>query len=129
MEKSLLILVAGPYRSGTGDDPEKIAANHERLTQAALAVWDRGHIPVIGEWIALPLAKAAGSKQMGDAVWDQIVYPVADRLLEHCQAVYRIPGASRGADGDEALAVERGIPVYTDLEQIPVGRPREGRPR
>ncbi|MGZ9223899.1 MAG: DUF4406 domain-containing protein, partial [Anaerolineales bacterium] len=23
----MLILIAGPYRSGTGDDPEKMAAN------------------------------------------------------------------------------------------------------
>ena len=26
----LMILVAGPYRSGTGDDPEKMAANVRR---------------------------------------------------------------------------------------------------
>jgi hypothetical protein len=26
-QKSMLILIAGPYRSGTNDDPEKIAAN------------------------------------------------------------------------------------------------------
>lgn len=26
MDKQLLILIAGPYRSGTGDDPELLAA-------------------------------------------------------------------------------------------------------
>ncbi len=28
--RSLMILIAGPYRSGTGDDPEKIAAKVKR---------------------------------------------------------------------------------------------------
>jgi hypothetical protein len=26
-ERSLMILIAGPYRSGTGDDPERMANN------------------------------------------------------------------------------------------------------
>ena len=29
---SLMILVAGPYRSGTGDDPVKLAANVDAMT-------------------------------------------------------------------------------------------------
>ncbi len=35
-EKSLMILVAGPYRSGTNDDPQLIAANVRIMTDAAL---------------------------------------------------------------------------------------------
>jgi hypothetical protein len=31
-EKSLMILVAGPYRSGTNDDPQLIAANVKAMT-------------------------------------------------------------------------------------------------
>ncbi|MGZ4272400.1 MAG: DUF4406 domain-containing protein, partial [Solirubrobacteraceae bacterium] len=30
-----LILIAGPYRSGTGDDPELMARNLRRLEEAA----------------------------------------------------------------------------------------------
>lgn len=51
---SLMILIAGPYRSGTGDDPVKIEANVHRMEQAALAVYRKGHVPVMGEWLALP---------------------------------------------------------------------------
>lgn len=54
--KAQQILIAGPYRSGTDGDPQRIAANLARLEQAALAVYQRGHVPVIGEWLALPLA-------------------------------------------------------------------------
>ena len=34
--KSLMILVAGPYRSGTNDSPELIAANVKQMTDVAL---------------------------------------------------------------------------------------------
>ena len=56
--KAQLILIAGPYRSGTDGDAQRIAANLQRLEQAALEVYQRGHVPVIGEWLALPLAAA-----------------------------------------------------------------------
>ncbi|HCM28344.1 MAG: hypothetical protein A2Z99_01025 [Treponema sp. GWB1_62_6] len=128
MKEMLMVLVAGPYRSGTGGDPEKMRANLESLGTAALEVWNRGHLPVIGEWLALPLARAAGSKDVGDAVWDQIGYPVADRLIDRCDAVYRLPGTSRGADGDVDRARSLGLPVVTGVDQLPMGLPRPGRP-
>lgn len=39
--KAQQILIAGPYRSGTDGDPQRIAANLARLEQAALAAWNR----------------------------------------------------------------------------------------
>ncbi|AYO37938.1 Uncharacterised protein [Serratia liquefaciens] len=114
-----LILIAGPYRSGTDGDTQRIADNLHRLEQAALAVYQRGHVPVIGEWLALPLAAAAGSTQLGDAVSEAFLYPVAHRLIAQCQAIYRIEGASAGADNDVRLANEWGIPVYYRLDDIP----------
>ncbi|ENP0658346.1 NUDIX hydrolase [Serratia marcescens] len=117
--KAQQILIAGPYRSGTDGDPQRIAANLARLEQAALAVYLRGHVPVIGEWLALPLAAAAGSTQVGDAVSEAFLYPVAHRLIAQCQAVYRIEGASAGADNDVRLANEWGLTVYRRLEEIP----------
>ncbi|HDS8361826.1 TPA: NUDIX hydrolase, partial [Serratia liquefaciens] len=112
-------LIAGPYRSGTDGDTQRIADNLHRLEQAALAVYQRGHVPVIGEWLALPLAAAAGSTQLGDAVSEAFLYPVAHRLIAQCQAIYRIEGASAGADNDVRLANEWGIPVYYRLDDIP----------
>ena len=128
MQESWMVLVAGPYRSGTGGDPEKREQNLRRLEAAALEVWNRGHLPVIGEWLALPLAQAAGSVEIGDAVWDSIGYPVADRLIDRCDAMLRLPGASRGADGDVVRAAALGLPVLTSVEQLPLGAPRPGRP-
>lgn len=114
-----LILIAGPYRSGTGGKQELIDANLHRLEAAALAVYQRGHIPVIGEWLALPLAKAAGSKALDDEISEAMLYPVAHRLITRCDAIYRIAGASRGADMDIEVAREHGLAIYTRLEDIP----------
>lgn len=119
VRKNMLILIAGPYRSGTNDDPKLIRQNLDNLEAMALPLFRKGHVPVIGEWIALPLLKLAGSKRPGDALWEEIQYPVAHRLLEKCDAVLRIPGASRGADQDVKIALERGLRVYHHLDEVP----------
>lgn len=117
--KRMMILIAGPYRSGTGDDPARMAANLKGLEAYALPIWRAGHVPMIGEWVALPLMGVAGSKTAGDPVYDEIAYPVANRLLERCDAVLRVEGASKGADQDVRLAKERGLPVFTSVDAIP----------
>jgi hypothetical protein len=57
-----MILVAGPYRSGTNDDPQLIAANAKN-DGCGFEIYKIGHLPVLGEWFALPLIEAAGSKR------------------------------------------------------------------
>ena len=114
-----LILIAGPYRSGADGVQARIDENLARLENAALAVYQRGHVPVIGEWLALPLAKAAGSKSMGDEISEAMLYPVAHRLIAKCDALYRIAGASKGADMDIEVAQTLGLKIYTALEDIP----------
>ncbi len=117
--QTLLILIAGPYRSGTGDDPALMEKNLRSLESVALPLYRAGHVPLIGEWIALPLLREAGSKRSGDAVYDEILYPIANRLLTRCDAVLRLPGASKGADEDVRLARERGLPIYRSLKEVP----------
>lgn len=114
-----LILIAGPYRSGTDGVQTRIDENLARLENAALAVYQRGHVPVIGEWLALPLAKAAGSQSVGDEISEAMLYPVAHRLIAKCDAIYRIAGESRGADLDIEVAQKLGLAVYTSLDSIP----------
>ncbi len=114
-----MILVAGPYRSGTQDDPAKIAANVHQMTRVALELYQRGHLPVLGEWFALPLVEAAGSKQIGDAVFNQIFHPVAIRLIDKCDAVLRIGGASAGADEMVNIGQAKGKLIFVNLTHIP----------
>jgi hypothetical protein len=114
----MMVLVAGPYRSGTGDDPAKMAANLEHLESAALALFEAGHLPVIGEWVALPLMRRVGSRAVGDDIYQRFAYPVAHRLLEHCQAILRLPGVSNGADEDVRRAKALGIAIYHSISEI-----------
>lgn len=115
----MLILIAGPYRSGTGDDPRKMADNLRRLEEPSHALFKAGHVPMIGEWVALPVWRAAGGATVGDALYEEIFHPTAHRLLQLCEGVLRLPGASTGADNDVRIARERGIPVWFSLEEVP----------
>src|ERR1700760_3157822 len=111
MADSLMILIAGPYRSGTGDDPVLMERNLRTLEAVALPLFRAGHIPLIGEWLALPLLREGGSVRPGDAVYQEILYPIANRLITRCDGVLRLPGNSTGADEDVRLARERGLEV------------------
>jgi hypothetical protein len=115
----MMILVAGPYRSGTGDDPEKMAANVRTMEAYALPLFRAGHVPIVGEWLALPLVSLAGSRTVGDAAFDEIFHPIAERLLERCDAVLRVGGASSGADLMVRIARERGLGVFHELRTVP----------
>jgi hypothetical protein len=117
--KPMMILIAGPYRSGTGDDPEKMAANLARLESAAWPIFMKGHVPMIGEWAALPILRGAGGGGPGSPAYDAVMHPTAHRLLARCDGVLRLSGASAGADNDVAIARERGIPVWHDVSEIP----------
>ena len=117
--ESLMILIAGPYRSGTGDVPAKLAANVRAMEAYALPIFRAGHVPIVGEWLALPLVDLAGSTRIGDAAFDEIFHPIAERLLSRCDAVLRVGGASQGADQMVARARARGLRVFTRLEEIP----------
>ena len=116
---SLQILIAGPYRSGTGDDPAKMAANVAAMEAQCLPLYAAGHMPVLGEWLALPMLALAGSKQVGDAVYEELFHTHCERLLSHCDAVLRLRGESSGADRMVAVARGLGLPVYCSLEEIP----------
>lgn len=115
----MLILIAGPYRSGTNDEPELMQKNLERLESVALPLFRMGHTPMIGEWVAIPLLKKAGFKKPGDAAWEEILYPVAHRLIHKCDAVLRLEGESKGADEDVRVAKTLGLKIYYRLEDIP----------
>jgi hypothetical protein len=116
---SLMILIAGPYRSGTADNPLKMAQNVRKMEAYALPIFRAGHIPVVGEWLALPLTALAGSRRVGDEAFDEVFHPIAERLVERCDAVLRIGGASQGADLMVQLARERGLRVFRALGEVP----------
>lgn len=109
------IMVAGPYRSGS-DDPAVWAENLRALNAAALALHRRGHVPVVGVNMALPVIAAAGG---GEGDFAAIMMPLSLALAERCDACLRVGGPSRGADEEVARFAARGRPVYRALDDVP----------
>jgi hypothetical protein len=117
MADGLMILVAGPYRSGTNGDPGLIQANVDAMTRVSLELYRRGHLPVMGEWFALPLIERAEADGAQDA-FDEIFHPIAERVLARCDGCLRIGGPSEGADRMVRRAHELGKTVFTDIADI-----------
>jgi hypothetical protein len=114
------VLICGPHLSRTGGDIETLAAHRAPLEAMTLPIYERGHLPVIGEWLANPIAFAAGSRSHGDWIYGAHQYTVALRLLSRCDALLRIAGTSRGADLDVASVKALGLPVFTQVDQLPL---------
>ena len=125
-KEALTILIAGPYRSGSGDDPARMAANVAAMEAFALPLYEAGHMPLLGEWLALPLLKLAGSTRVGDAAFERIFHAHATRLLASCDAVLRVGGASAGADAMVESARSLGLAVFHSLHEIAGVSRREG---
>ena len=100
----LLVLVAGPYRSGTGDEPAALAANVEAMNRVALEVLPRRPHPGHRRGDGVAAGGARRQRRPGDGPFDEIFHPFARRLLAHCDAVLRTGGPSAGADEMVALA-------------------------
>ena len=115
----MMVLIAGPYRSGTNDDPALVQRNVKKMESYALPIFRAGHIPILGEWLALPLVELAGSRKIGDEPFNEIFHPIATRLLAKCDAVLRVGGPSAGADEMVRVGRDLGLKIYTTVEEIP----------
>jgi heme-degrading monooxygenase HmoA len=111
--QKLLIMVSGPYRTGSYF-PDAWAANLKALNTAAMALFKKGHTPVIGVNMALPVIG-----QEGPEVYNAVMLPLSLGLAERCDAVLRIGGPSTGADEEVAVFKRKGLPIFQSLDEIP----------
>lgn len=114
-----MILVAGPYRSGTDGNPARIQANVDAMTAVSLELYRRGHLPVMGEWFALPLIEEARRTADDGDPFDELFHPIAERVLARCDACLRIGGPSDGADRMVETARRLGKTVFVGLAEVP----------
>jgi hypothetical protein len=108
-------MIGGPYGTGANSAADR-AANLQRMNEAALAVWRKGHVPVIGVNLALPIVAAAGGDDAAEAA---IMMPLSLALAERCDAFLRIGGPSIGADQEMARFVAAGKNVFRPLSEVP----------
>lgn len=99
-ERLPLVYIAGPY---TNPDPVE---NTRNAIKAGMRLYDSGWgVPLIPH-LSL-LAHIVDPREVD--YW----YELDLAQLDHCSAVWRIPGASTGADKEVAHAEAAGIPVFT----------------
>ena len=102
------IMIAGAYSSGTRTDAER------EDNRAALAVFERGHTPIIGVNLALPIVQIAGAER-----FDELMMPISLAASQRCDACLRIGGPSTGADQEVQAFRDRGLPVDFALDDVP----------
>ena len=107
------IMIAGPYTSGAKSDAER-RSNLDAMNEAALKVFEKGHLPVIGVNLALPIIEVAGEER-----FDEIMMPISLEAAERCDACLRIGGPSAGADQEAEEFRTRGLKVYRDVNEVP----------
>jgi len=107
------IMIAGPYSSGAKTEADK-ARNLSVLNEAALAVFEKGHTPIIGVNLALPIIECAGIDK-----FDEIMMPVSLAAADRCDACLRIGDTSTGADQEMERFRQRGLPVFNTIEDVP----------
>jgi hypothetical protein len=112
------IMISGPYTTGaqSADDRRR---NLAALNVAAYQILRKGHVPVIGVNMALPIVEAAGAD-----TFDDVMRRLSLALAERCDAVLRLEGASSGADEEVTLIRARGGQVYRAMTEIPDLRER-----
>jgi len=111
------IMVAHPYSAG-GAGTAAREANLLAMNTAAYALFEIGHLPLIGVNLALPLIAAAGADR------DQaVMMPLSLALAERCDAILRIGGPSSGADAEVEVFRARALPVYYALADVPPADP------
>ena len=119
-DERMWIMIAGPYRSGSSD-PEVWERNLRKLNAAAHVVFQKGHVPIIGVNLALPVVESAGRESYG-----QIMRALSLSLAERCDAVLRIAGVSQGADEEVETFRARGLPVFQSTDEVPDARSNTG---
>jgi hypothetical protein len=97
--RKLRVYIAAPYTIG---DP---IVNIREAVIAGDRILQLGHIPFIPHINALWHLISPHPPETWYE-WDL-------RWLEQCDAVIRLPGESKGADGEVARAKQLGMPVYT----------------
>jgi hypothetical protein len=92
-------------------------SNLPAMQEAALTIFDAGHIPVVGEWLASPMAALPAC----GAALEDLYEPIAERLLLRADAVLRLDGPSSFADALVQMARTQGLRVFFKLEDALAG--------
>lgn len=105
----MIVMVAGPYSAPT---EEGRVQNLERLNKTALAVFEAGHIPLVGVAIALSFLRQGKDTPNNDDIME-----VSIGLVDRCDAVLLV-APSPGALRECAEFQRQGKPIFRSIEDL-----------
>jgi hypothetical protein len=106
-------MIARPYRTGTMSEADR-ERNLLALNRAAVEVFRKGHTPIVGVNLALPLIQAAGAES-----YNAIMMPLSLAVADRCDAVLRLEGMSPGADEEVERVRARGGLGHRSVGEVP----------
>ena len=95
--------------------------NIRMMEEAAWSLFRAGHVPVLGEWFAWPLVAADGGSPPAERAFEEMLQPVAERLLAKCDAVLSVDGPAAGVDALLTMARARGLRVFFSVDDALAG--------
>lgn len=101
-----LIYIAGPY---TSPDPVENTHNACRL---GVELIDDGYVTPVVPHATLVMQMVVPRQDVN--YW----YKYDLEVMARCDAVFRMPGKSTGADAEIAAAIEQGLPVWYSKEAL-----------
>jgi hypothetical protein len=110
----MLVMVAGPVGRLRGLPVEEVEANLGAIRRAALEVWRRGHVPVVGVHEAYPLIELLEEGEAAAAMVDAI----SNGLAERCDAIVLL-GHSAAALEEARRVAAHGGTVFESAAQLP----------
>lgn len=107
------VYIAGPYMGTASHDHNGHIEIERNVLQAKAAM-----IRLVRHGIGVfcPHTHSHGFELITPDVPPAFWYEVDMHFLRACDAVLRLPGESKGADAEVALARELGMPVFDDID-------------
>ena len=107
--KKLSVYVAGPIGSHADWDALQVRVNAALDTGILLA--SLGFVPIVPHWTAL-------RRHAFDIITYEDWMAIDFRMIEMCDALFRMPGISPGADREVVHAQSLHTPVFCDIEEL-----------
>ncbi|MBX7107981.1 MAG: hypothetical protein K1X61_04970 [Chitinophagales bacterium] len=104
------IAIAGPYSAPTGKERQQ---NLDALNEAAAAIYEMGHIPVVGVNAALPVLEKSETEDEY-----QLITDIAVAITQDCDALLLLAASADAAPELESME-SQGKPVFKSIGEIP----------
>ena len=113
------VLILSPFNSGYDAEPEAFATNLKRMEDKSLPLFRCGHVPMIVEWVAIPVWRAEGGERLGDSHYEDVFEATFRRLLGMCDGVLLLSGRMKFEEIVMNAIKKQGKPIYQDLGDVP----------